>query len=219
MQQHAVLVLRDSRSRIVHEKRNGMRRRLGLLLLLLALLAEAPILGALIAGFVITGLLYAATRAGRATINYIRESPVVPLLRQYLGFGNRWRVLVPVILVAMASFVASLFLWGDKGGGGFLHDQAAFFGTAAQVLAALLVTMALSQTAGSDTEVRVVRPVLGLAVVAAGVGELAAVVALSLNPSLPSSLQALVFSLTISAGSTALLSVILVGLRFLGQTG
>ena len=139
-----------------------MRRGLGLLLVLLVLLAEAPILGVLIAGFLITGLLYAATRVGRGTINYIRESSVVPLLRQYLGFGNRWRVLIPVILVAIASFVASLLLWADKGGGGFLHDQAAFFATAAQVLAALLVTMALSQTAGSDTEVRVVRPGTGV---------------------------------------------------------
>jgi hypothetical protein len=146
-----------------------------------------------------------------------RVLPRVPTsLRLLLGFEHRWRILVPVVLVAPASFVASFLSVVHKGGGTFLHDQSSFFLTAAQVIAVLLVTMALTPQVGSDLQAVVVRPVLGFAVIAAGIGELAAVSALIATPAeLSNDLQPIAFSLTIGGGSTGLLAVVLAGSRLL----
>lgn len=183
--------------------------------------------GPLVVGAVVNRLLLAYYHGAeaRAKADAVRRSALssmsgfLSVLRQYLGFENRWRVLVPVVLIAPASFIASLVSAAGEGGGTFLKDQSSFFQTAAQVIATLLVTMALTPQVGSNLQMLVVRPVLAFAVIASGIGELAAMSALVSALPLAKSLQPVALSLTISGGSTALLAVVLVGRRLIGSAG
>ncbi len=187
----------------------GRRGKLGRVLrgalVALLLVAECPILGILVLGALLTRPF---------------SSMDISSLRTFLGFEHRWRVLVPVVVAGPASLGVSLWLVANKSGPNVLADQTPFFQVAAQVIAALLVTMALTTQAGSNRQARCVRPVLGWAVVFAGVGELAAVSALVFSASaLPVWWQRALFSLAVTGGLTALMAVVLAGRRLLGEEG
>jgi hypothetical protein len=112
-------------------------------------------------------------------------------------------------LVALVAYVLGLTVLGPKANSTFAKDFQPFFSTSAQVIATLLVALAIG------------RVVLGRTITAAGLvaslwalvfialGEVAAVSALSVR--LSSAVYSQAFAMTLGAGLAALIAVVLVG--------
>jgi hypothetical protein len=196
-----------------------MRLRYVFVVLFIAL--EAPIIVALLVG-ALAVLLVLATVAAIATsfelvarlMRGIRN--LLRLLGAYFRIQNRWVEFVPPVVVAPV-LTAVLFILRPgvpRQRGAFVSDYSSFLQTAAQVLAALLIALALEARASMKPETEAaVRPAILLTVILLAVAELAAMA--GLTPFMPSGLYRLEVTLTIAAGVAALLAVALVTRRIL----
>lgn len=159
---------------------------------------------------VATAVVRLAGGVMRGFLNYLR------VLWSFFKIRGRGLEFVPPAVVFPGLFVTLLIVGPEVPDerGAFLSDYSSFFQTAAQVLAALLIAMAVEVRAPKTVEdVVTVRPASVLMVFLLVLAELAAMAALS--PFLPASLYSLELNLTISGGVAALLAVLLVSRRIL----
>ncbi len=179
-------------------------------------LASVSILLGVVLGVLLGGLAIAvaiamfAGEAVRKFRNYLR------VLWDHYRIRGRWLEFVPPAVV-FPGLIAILIVMSPEvptERGLFLGEYSSFFQTSAQVLAALLIAMAVEVKAPKSVEDTVaVRPANKLMVFLLALAELAAMSALT--PFLPSFLFRLELYLTIAGGAAALLAVALINRRIL----
>jgi hypothetical protein len=94
-------------------------------------------------------------------------------------------------------------------GGGTVGDYSSFFSTAAQVIVAVFIALALELRQMPFDTLATRRLVIGVTLVYVALG--AATACLALLPALPSTLYRWLFATTVAAGSAAVLSVLVIG--------
>jgi hypothetical protein len=131
----------------------------------------------------------------------------------YLAYRRRWLVLIPTLLALPVGYVVvSTSLVPEAAGeAGFHRRYSDFFQTAAQVIATLLVVIAVESKLASRAARLATREAGVVAVVWVVAAEVAAVAAVS--PDLPLSWHSVLFSLTVSGGAAGLIAVILIAAR------
>ena len=161
-------------------------------------------LAALAAGWLICGLVLVVQRVAMASR---KDSVYRTALRTREG---KIAGLLPPV-VAVAGCAAALTVLRPTVGESFPDDFSQFFGTSAQVIATLLVALALEKAAfqSATSPSATIAGRWGLVFVA--LGAVAAVTALSTR--LPADVYAAAFAVTVGAGIAALLSVVLAGWR------
>jgi hypothetical protein len=130
----------------------------------------------------------------------------------YLSYRNRWVILVPTVLALPVGYLLAAFVIPEAAGEPeFYAEFNSFFQTSAQVIAGLLVVIAV-ETRFASREARIaIREARVIAVVWTIVAEIAALAALS--PTLPASLDRPVFRLVVGGGASGLIAIILVAAR------
>jgi hypothetical protein len=166
-----------------------------------ALVATATWIAFLIGCFVVGQAVARRTRRSRLR-------GLWPLIRQFLGYQNRWRLLAAQSIVFVVSFVLVLASHPLSRHG--LSEQAGFFATAAQVLAGVVVAFVFGQY-GDATTARAARPAIGVAVFLASLGLFAAIAAVT--PSLPPQLGRWAFTLCVAAGAASLVTLLQLSVR------
>jgi hypothetical protein len=182
---------------------------IGLLSLLLAVVVIAATL---------VILVFLAAANGSPSAAYRAISQYLSLLWAYYRIRGRWFQFVPPVVLWPALMIV---LWQTAPvvhteRREFLHEYSSFLQTAAQVLAALLIALAIEARAPKSIEDTIaVRPATTLTVVLLAVAELACLAVLS--PFLPTSLNRLTLYLVIASGVAAILAVLLLSWRILSE--
>jgi hypothetical protein len=142
--------------------------------------------------------------AGKSTLTVVFESKR----------GKRALFIPPA--VAVAGYVAGLTILGPKINKAFPTDFHQFFSTSAQVIATLLVVLAVEQAVFESEMAPTTKLAAQWGLVFVALGEVAAVLALSVRLSEEPYRQA--FAVTVGSGLAALVAVVLTGWRRLSAS-
>jgi hypothetical protein len=188
------------------------------LIMLLALGLLSPLLAALVIAATLFVLVVFAVADGSFKTMYRATSQSLGLVWDYYRIRQRWVQFVPPLLLWPTLMIA---LWLTAPAihtqrQVFLHEYSSFLETAAQVLAALLIALAIEARAPKSIEDTIaIRPATTLTVSLLAVAELACLAVLS--PFLPALLNRLTLYLVISSGVAAILALLLLSWRILGE--
>ncbi len=130
------------------------------------------------------------------------------LIAAYFGYQHRGWILFPTILtLPIASLAAQIIVPGSVGKPWFVHKYSTLLQTIAGAIIALLLVLAVQARVASRQTRFAVREAVVVAVMWTGVGEMAALAALS--PGLPAGLQSTAFSLMVGGGVSGLIALVL----------
>jgi hypothetical protein len=130
----------------------------------------------------------------------------------YMGYRHRWVILVPTALALPLGYYLAVYIIPEAAGeADFYTNYSSFFQTSAQVIAALLVVIAV-ETRFATKETRLaIREARVVAVLWMVVAEIAALTALS--PTLPLGLDRPSFRLVVGGGAAGLIAIVLTAAR------
>ena len=181
---------------------------------LLAMLAVCAIFLLVGLPIVLIGALFSLLETAlRSIVNFLG------VFQTYLAIRKRGRVLIPPPLVFLLLIASLWFLYPSvpHHSALFVHEYSDFLQLAAQLLAALFVGLVFElRSARSPEKNPVARPAKWLTVFLLVLGELASLAALL--PILPADLDRAAVILTVSAGLSSIIAILLLTLRvYLGD--
>jgi hypothetical protein len=188
------------------------------LIMLLALGLLSPVLSAMVIVATLFVLIVFASVEHPLKSAYRAISQSLRLVWDYYRIRQRWVQFVPPLLlwptVMAALWLAAPAIHTQRQL--FLREYSSFLETAAQVLAALLIALAIEARASKPIEDTIaVRPATTLTVLLLAVAELACLAVLS--PFLPASLDRPTLYLVMSTSAAAILALLLLSWRILGE--